>query len=730
MKKRQMSSIKIKKNSVNETGTNAEKNDKTNTKNHSRYGDAQKKPSDFSNEAMQPASSKNHPVFLPTNRKEMQDRGWDEIDFLFISGDAYVDHPSFGHAMISRLLEARGYKVGILAQPDWRGTEEARRRILERMGTPRLGVMITSGVLDSMVNNYTAAGRKRKGDSYSPGGKSGKRPDRALDVYVSMVRECFGDNIPVIVGGLEPSLRRFTHYDYWADAVCLPILANCSADIMVYGTGERAVTEVAALLDKGVPVKNINSLRNTAIVCHLEDLPLKLQEDVALLASSKTAARLQTSEHRLPNQNQEYDRVQSTQCTEAAGDDIETEAAIVRNKAHIREKISNTSVVLLPTHEEAAKDKKLFAKAFMLAYQEQDGVRGKTVLQQLPDGRYVVQFPPQLPLSEAEMDELYAFPYTRTWHPSYDKDGGVPALEEVSFSVTSHRGCFGGCTFCAIGFHQGRTIQARSVGAVLQEVEMLTTLPDFKGYIHDIGGPTANFRKPSCKLQATQGVCAHRECLYPTPCKHLDLSHEEYLEILRKARKITGVKKVFVRSGVRYDFAMMDPSGEFMPELIQHHVSGQLKVAPEHVSSQVLACMGKPRQEVYDGFVKKFHHLNQSMGMKQYLVPYFISGHPGSTLKDAVELAVYIRKTGTVPEQVQQFIPVPGTLAGAMYWSGYDPRSMKTVYVPRREREQAMQRALLQCSDPKNRPLVLAALRETGRTDLIGFGPNFLISPR
>ncbi len=611
-------------------------------------------------------------LFLPVSRKDMEARGWETLDFLYLSGDAYVDHPSFGHAMISRLLESEGYKVGLLPQPDWRGTPEARRRILERMGVPRLGVLITTGVLDSMVNNYTAAGRKRGQDSYSPGGKSGRRPDRALEVYVAMVRETFGD-IPIIVGGLEPSLRRFTHYDYWADALRPSAMTDCDIDIMVYGAGERAIVEIAALLDRGVPVRKMRSLRNTVILAPLGELPGKLRAAVE------------------------------------SGD---------------------PSVVVLPSQEEVFKDKKLFARAFMMAYREQDPIRGRPVLQQAADGRYIVQHPPQKPLSEPEMDRLYAFPYARTWHPMYDREGGVPALAEVEFSLTSHRGCFGGCTFCAIGFHQGRIIQARSTESVVEEAELLVRQPSFKGYIHDVGGPTANFRRPACRLQLEKGACAHRECLYPKPCKNLETSHEAYLDLLRRIRNIRGVKKAFVRSGVRYDFALLDPTGQFIPELVEHHVSGQLKVAPEHVSGPVLACMGKPGQDVYDAFVKQYRKANEKAGMEQFLVPYFISGHPGSTLRDAVKLAVYLRRTGTMPEQVQQFIPIPGTLAGAMYWSGYDPRDMKPVHVPRSEREQAMQRALLQSYEPRNRALVVAALRETGREDLIGYGLDCLVPPR
>ena len=610
--------------------------------------------------------------FLPVSRKDMEARGWESLDFLFISGDAYVDHPSFGHAMISRLLESEGFKVGMLAQPDWRGTPEARRRILERMGVPRLGVMISTGVLDSMINNYTAAGRKRGQDSYSAGGKSGRRPDRALEVYTAMVRETFGD-IPIMVGGLEPSLRRFTHYDYWADALRPSIMTSCQADIMIYGTGERAVMEIAAMLDRGIPVRKIRSVRNTVILAPLEELPGKLR-------------------------------------------------AAVEN--------GDPSVVVLPSHEQVSGDRKVFARAFMMTYREQDPIRGRPVVQMAPDGRFVVQHPPQKPLSETEMDRLYAFPYARNWHPVYDREGGVPALAEVAFSITSHRGCFGGCTFCAISFHQGRMIQARSEDSVAAEAELLVKQPGFKGYIHDVGGPTANFRRPSCSRQKEKGVCAHRECLYPNPCRHLETSHEAYLDLLKRVRNVVGVKKVFVRSGVRYDFAMLDSTGRFIPELVKHHVSGQLKVAPEHISARVLACMGKPGQEVYGRFVKQYRAANEKEGMDQFLVPYFISGHPGSTLRDAVELAVFIRRSGRVPEQVQQFIPIPGTLAGAMYWSGFDPRNLEPVHVPRSEKEQAMQRALLQYDDPKNRMLVMEALKETGRMDLVGYGPECLIPPR
>lgn len=601
--------------------------------------------------------------FLPLTREEMAERGWDKPDFLFVSGDAYVDHPSFGHAVLTRLLESRGFSVGIVAQPDWRSTND-----FTRLGRPRLGVLVSSGVLDSMINNYTAAKKRRREDLYAPGGKGGKRPDRALIVYCNRIREAFGD-IPIIIGGLEASLRRFAHYDYWQDSVRSSILVDSGADLLAFGNGEKTLLEIAGLLDRGVPVKSLKSLKGTAYCCGYDELPNKLRQD------------------------------------------LEGEAK---------------TVIMLPSKEEVIQDKKVYAKAFMVQYREQNPYTGRILIQQ--DGRrYVVQNRPQEPMTEKELDEVYRLPYMRRWHPSYDKEGGVPALKEVQFSITSHRGCFGGCSFCAIGYHQGRVIQSRSKKSILEEAQRLTEDKDFKGYIHDVGGPTANFRKPACRKQGAEGACPGRECLYPEPCRNLDTNHDEYISLLRDISALPKVKKVFVRSGVRFDYALLEPRGRFIETLCKNHISGQLKVAPEHVSNRVLKYMGKPRHEVYEQFVKRYAEINARLNKKQYLVPYFISGHPGSTLDDAIELALYIKKMGYTPEQVQQFIPVPGTLSASMYYTGLDPRDMKPLYVPKTEKEQEMQRALLQFAKPQNRRIVIEALKKAGRTDLIGSGRGCLV---
>lgn len=605
------------------------------------------------------------PAFLPVCRKDMQLRNWDMLDFLFVTGDAYVDHPSFGHALLSRLLEQAGYRVGILAQPAMADPNSFRV-----MGTPRLGVLISSGVLDSMVNNYSAAKRPRSKDVYAPGGKPGRRPDRALSVYTKRVREAFGD-IPIIIGGLEGSLRRFAHYDYWSNGIRSSILLESGADLLVFGCGERALIEIAQLLDKGVPIRKITGIRGTCYHAEQTQLPKKLQ---------------------------------------------------------LRLEEKDKSLVILPSVKEVKSDKAVFARAFVAEYREQDAIRGRTLMQ-LDSDQWVVQNPPQMPLSEAEMDNLYQLPYCRTWHPQYDAMGGVPALTEVSFSITAQRGCFGGCTFCAIGYHQGRVISARSKESIIEEARDMTQMKDFKGYIHDVGGPTANFRHPSCKMQLKKGICAHRECLYPTPCKNLDTSHQDFIALLKSVRNLPGIKKVFVRSGVRYDYALMDKTGKFIPELVKYHVSGQLKVAPEHIASRVLDYMGKPQNTVYEQFVHRYNKANDEIGCDQYLVPYYISGHPGCTLDDAILLAQYIKQTGTTPEQVQQFIPVPGTMAGAMYWSELDPRTMKPIYVAKTAHEQKLQRALLQFSDPKNHADVRTALLEAGRDDLIGFSQPCLVKP-
>ena len=603
--------------------------------------------------------------FLPVNQKDLKERGWATPDFLFVCGDAYVDHPSFGHAVISRVLEDAGYRVGMICQPDWRSTED-----FMRLGRPRLGVMVSSGVLDSMINNYTAAKRKRREDVYSPGGKRGRRPDRALIVYCNRIREAFGD-IPILIGGLEASLRRFAHYDYWQDGVRSSVLLDTHADLLIYGSGEKAVLEIAALLERGVPIKSLKSIRGTAFACSYDDLPQKLK-----------------AEMEQPGQK----------------------------------------LLILPSKEQVTKNKRDYAKAFMTQYREQNAYSGHTLIQ--ADGnRYIVQNRPMEPATQKELDRVYALPYQRTWHPQYAKEGGVPALNEVQFSITSHRGCFGGCSFCAIGYHQGRVIQPRSKQSILDEARLLTQQKDFKGYIHDVGGPTANFRRAACKKQGKEGACQGRECLFPEPCKNLEVSHDEYVDLLRAVSSLPGVKRVFVRSGVRFDYVMKDKKGKFLEELCKNHISGQLKVAPEHVSNKVLRYMGKPSNGVYESFVNKYRAINERLGRKQFLVPYFISGHPGSTLDDAIELALYIKRLGYTPEQVQQFIPVPGTLSTCMYYTGLDPRDMKPLYVARTEKEQELQRALLQFALPKNRPLVEEALRKAGRSDLIGYERDCLITP-
>lgn len=618
--------------------------------------------------------------FLPINKYDMNERGWDTPDFLFVCGDAYVDHPSFGHAVISRLLEDAGYRVGMINQPDWKSVDD-----FKKLGRPRLGVMISSGVLDSMINNYTAAKRKRGEDAYSPGGKKGRRPDRALIVYCNRIREAFGD-IPIIIGGLEASLRRFAHYDYWQDTVRASILIDSNADLLIYGNGEKAVLEISNLLDRGVPVKSLKSIRGTAYACSFDDLPKKLKAQLEQLSI-------------------EGKKVNS-----------------------INEETEASDVILLPSREQVSNNKKEYARAFNIQYREQNAYVGR-VLVQTDGSRFVVQNQPAEPIPEKELDRVYALPYMRKWHPVYDKDGGVPALSEVEFSITSHRGCFGGCSFCSIGFHQGRVIQPRSKRSILEEAEVLTRQEGFKGYIHDVGGPTANFRNVACRKQLTEGACQKRECLYPEPCKNLDVSHDDYLNILRELKRLPGVKKVFVRSGVRFDYVMKEKRGKFLEELCKNHISGQMKVAPEHVSNKVLRYMGKPPHNVYEGFAKQYEMINQKLGMKQFLVPYFISGHPGSTLDDAIELALYIKRLGYTPEQVQQFIPIPGTLSTCMYYTGFDPRDMRPLYVARTEKEQELQRALLQYSIPKNRALVEEALKRANRMDLIGYEKDCLIKP-
>jgi uncharacterized radical SAM protein YgiQ len=602
--------------------------------------------------------------FLPITRAEMAQRGWDELDFLCISGDAYVDHPSFGMAIISRILESRGYRVGIIAQPDWRSLEP-----FQQLGRPRLGVLISSGVVDSMVNHYTASKKPRRDDVYSPGGMPGRRPDRAVTVYANRIREAFKNSV-VIIGGVEASLRRFAHYDYWDDTVRRSILADSRADLLVYGMGETPLLEAAERLAAGQGPAALRGIRGTA----------------CLLSSSEF-------------------REQFTPGSEGR------------------------EWLMVPSWDEVKGGKEKYAEAFKLQYDEQDPIRGRTLVQPHGD-RYVVQYPPAQPLTVEAMDRIYSLPFERTYHPSYREAGGVPAITEVEFSITSHRGCYGGCSFCALHFHQGRIIQKRSQASILQEARNLTWLENFKGYIHDVGGPTANFRHPACRIQERRGTCRDRQCLEKGGCPNLVVDHSEYLGLLRKLRAIPEVKKVFIRSGVRYDYLMLDKNDDFFTELCEHHVSGQLKVAPEHVVDRVLRRMGKPGRTVYDRFVKKFNEINRSLGKEQYLVPYLLSSHPGSDLQAAVEMAEYLRDIRYTPEQVQDFYPTPGSLSTCMFYTGLDPRTMEPVYVPRSPREKAMQRALLQFRRPENYNLVYEALVQAGRTDLIGYAPNCLIRPR
>ncbi len=591
--------------------------------------------------------------FLPVNPEDIKNRGWDQPDFIYVCGDAYVDHPSFGHAIISRVLEHAGYKVAMLCLPN-----TADESAFTLFGRPKLGFLVSAGVIDSMVNHYTAAKKPRSEDVYAPGGKAGLRPDRATIVYCNRILKAYS-GVPILIGGLEASLRRFSHYDYWEDKVRRSILVDSGATLLMYGMGEKSILACASWLKNGAVKEELPSIRG---ICYLQkDKPEGVEE--------------------------------------------------------------------VPSHKEVYASKEAYAKAFMVQYNEQDPYRGKALCQQQDTNRWLIQNPPALPLSREELDAVYALPYTRRWHPDYDALGGVPALEEVEFSVSATRGCFGGCSFCALTFHQGRIVQSRSPDSIVKEAEMLTTLPGFKGYIHDVGGPTANFRRPACKKQCTHGACKDRQCLYPKPCRHITPDHTELLSILRRIRTLPRVKKVFIRSGLRYDYLMLDKDNTFLKELCQHHVSGQLKVAPEHISPRVLARMGKPGRDVYDGFVQRYKTINEQLGMKQFLVPYLMSSHPGSDLNAAVELALYIRDTGHQPEQVQDFYPTPGTLSTCMFYTGLDPRTMESVFVPRTPHEKAMQRALLQFKRPQNRRLVLEALRLAGREDLIGYGKGCLAAP-
>ncbi|MDO4481783.1 MAG: YgiQ family radical SAM protein [Bacillota bacterium] len=593
--------------------------------------------------------------FLPVSKEDMKKRGWEQLDFVYISGDAYVDHPSFGHAIICRQLERFGYKVGIIAQPDFRSAEDFRR-----LGRPRLGFLISAGNVDSMVNHYSVFKKRRKTDYYSPGGVSGKRPDRACIVYTARAKEAYRD-VPVILGGIEASLRRFAHYDYWDNKLRRSILLDSKADMISYGMGERSIIEIAEALDSGLDVRDITWIPGT----------------------------------------------------------------VVRKKT-----IDDEDTVILPGYSELLEDRLKFAESFRIQYMNNEAQDSVPLAEQYDKNLYVVQNPPQPVLTREELDEVYAMPFKREYHPMYEKDGGVPALKEVKFSLTSSRGCFGGCAFCALTYHQGRIVQSRSIESLVSEAGELAKKPDFKGYINDVGGPTANFRRPSCRKQSEKGTCKNRDCLYPEPCRNLDADHSEYIELLKRIRSIEGVKKVFVRSGVRFDYALADKNDEFLKQLCRYHVSGTLKVAPEHVSDHVLRLMRKPRNEVFQKFVKKYKDINDKYHMNQFMIPYFISSHPGSRLEDAVELAEYLNRNGFVPDQVQDFYPTPGTLSTCMYYTGVDPLTREKVYIPDSMEEKRMQRALLHFNKPENYDLVYKALQITGRTDLIGFGRDKLIKPR
>ncbi len=586
----------------------------------------------------------------------MEERGLKELDFVYVCGDAYVDHPSFGHAIISRVLEAHGYSVGIIAQPDWKNEES-----IAVLGKPRLGFFVSGGNMDSMVNHYTVNRKKRSEDAYSPGGKRGFRPDRAVTVYGNLIRRRFKDS-PIIIGGIEASLRRMAHYDYWSDSMKRSILLDSGADLLSYGMGERSTIEIADALNAGIAVSDITFIRGTVYRARAAD--------------------------------------------------------------HVKDGIR------LPDFTQVQNDKKSYARSFAIQYENTDPFTAAPLIEEYDHKVYVIQNPPAYPLSETEMDDVYSLPYMNDYHPSYKEMGGVPAINEIKFSITSNRGCFGGCSFCSLTFHQGRIVQVRSHDSIIEEARRMTKDPAFKGYIHDVGGPTADFRHPSCEKQLKYGVCRDKQCLYPKPCKNLKVDHSDYLALLRKLRKIEGVKKVFIRSGVRFDYLMADSDDSFFNEMLKYHISGQLRVAPEHISDEVLKYMGKPDVSVYKGFLKKYSDHNKKTGRDQYAVPYLMSSHPGSTMKEAIELAEYIRELGYMPQQVQDFYPTPSTLSTVMYYTGLDPRDLKKVYVERNPHRKAMQRALIQYRDPKNYELVKEALLECGRTDLIGYGKECLIPPR
>ncbi len=584
-------------------------------------------------------------MFLPATREEMEKRGWEQADFVIVTGDAYVDHHSFGTAIIGRLLESRGFKVAVLPQPDYRSCEDFRR-----FGRPRLGFLINSGTVDSMVNNYSVFKRRRKRDEYSPGGETGRRPDRAVIVYSNRAREAYR-GVPVIIGGIEASLRRLGHYDYWSDRVRRSILLDAKADLLIYGMGERAVVEIAEALEAGIDVKDICWIRGT---CY-RDSKIDLDEDT----------------------------------------------------------------VRLPDYDQITASKDMYCRSFATAHKNSDPISGKRLVEKYADTVYVIQNPPQPPLEREELDDVYELPYENEAHPMYVGQGDIPAFREVKFSLVSSRGCFGGCSFCALTYHQGRQVRSRSRESLVRETRRLTEKKDFKGYIHDVGGPTANFRVPACKKQLKNGVCRNRDCLYPHPCNNMDVDHSDYIDVLRAIRSVEGVKKVFIRSGIRYDYVMADKDDSFLRELCQHHVSGTLKIAPEHVSDRVLRCMHKPEKKVFLQFAEKYRQINRRLQKKQYLIPYFISSHPGSAIEDAVELALFLKDYGFIPDQVQDFYPTPGTLATCMYYTEKDPLTMKPVYVAKDLKEKKMQRALIHYNRPENRKTVIQALRRAGREDLI-----------
>ena len=594
--------------------------------------------------------------FLPINREDMKKRGWTQVDFVYVTGDAYVDHSSFGTAIISRVLESRGFKVGIISQPDWKQEES-----IQVFGMPRLGFLVSAGNMDSMVNHYTVSKKRRKTDAYTPGGVMGKRPDYATVVYCNLIRKVY-KRVPIIIGGIEASLRRLAHYDYWSNSLKHSILVDSQANIISYGMGELSIVEIAEALDSGIAVEDITFVSGTV--------------------------------YRTSSLENVYD------------------------------------ALMLPSYEEMKMDRRKYAESFYTQYCNTDHITAKRLVEPYNDHLYVVQNPPARPLTQMEMDDVYGLPYMRAYHPSYEKDGGVPALQEIKFSLTSNRGCFGGCSFCALTFHQGRTLQTRSHESILNEAKQMIQEQDFKGYLHDVGGPTGNFRHTSCEKQKKYGVCMNKQCLFPKPCKNLVVSHSDYLKLLRELRSLPGVKKVFIRSGIRFDYVMQDKDDQFIRELCKYHISGQLRVAPEHVSDQVLKYMGKPENSVYEGFVKRYQRVNDKTGKKQFLVPYLMSSHPGSGLKEAVELAEYLRDLGYMPEQVQDFYPTPSTLSTCMYYTGLDPRTMEPVYVPVNPHEKAMQRALIQYRNPNNYELVKEALYKAGREDLIGFDKHCLIPPR